>query len=183
MKKEKLAIIVLGKANSGKSSTWYELFQRTIRTGRKKLKLSTGGLNVFVKNSSFEETHKEISIDVFVRNASFEEHGDEAHDFFDENNLPQIVFCSVQYIEKGIRTINWFKEHDYYLYIQWLNPGFKHKTEYDDYLDFENIFSEYGIFHKVTGKEKVDRVNEIKEFLIKWTSEHEVGRTALSQTA
>ncbi len=167
MDNKKLAILVLGKPNSGKSKTWYSIFNRTIRTGWKKLMISNNELNVFVKNSSFEETGKEIKIDVFVRNASFEESRDEANEFFDINNLPEIVFCSVQYIENGIKTINWFKENGYYLYIQWLNPGFKHSVEYIDYLEFERKFKNFGEFHKVTGKENINRVLEIKKFLIK----------------
>ncbi|MCX6237061.1 MAG: hypothetical protein NTY07_05785 [Bacteroidia bacterium] len=168
MDENKLAILVLGKPNSGKSNTWYAIFNRTIRTGWKKLVLSNSELDVFVKNSSFEETGKEISIDIFIRNASFEEYGDEAIDFFDLENLPKIVFCSVQYIEKGIRTINWFKDNGYYLYIQWLNPGYKYDIEYSDYLDFEKTFKDFGEFQKVTGKEKVNRTLEIRRFLLNW---------------
>ncbi len=173
MNEKKLAIIVLGKPNSGKSRTWYEIFGRTIRTGRKKLRLSGKDLNVFVKNSSFEETGKEINLNVFVRNASFEEYGDEITNFFNSDKLPEIIFCSVQYTKKGIRTINWFQENGYYLYIQWLNPGYTHKREYSDYLNFEETFKKFGEFHKVNGKEKESRVNAIKEFLVKWVVENE----------
>ncbi len=174
MNRQKLAIIVLGKPNSGKSSTWYEIFKRTVRTGWKRLKLSNKELNVFLKNSSFEETGKDIHLNIFLRNASFEEYGDEITDFFDTDDLPKIVFCSVQYIEKGIETINWFKKNGYYLYIQWINPGYKHKNEeYPDKLKFEKTFKDYGEFHKVTGKEKVDRASKIKVFLSNWLSQNE----------
>jgi len=168
MNNQKLVVIVLGKPNSGKSNTWYEIFKRNIRTGWKKLKLSNIDLNIFVKNSSFEETRKDININVFVRNASFEEYGDDIKDFWDSNKLPEIIFCSVQYIEKGLNTIKWFKENGYYIYIQWLNPGYKHSIEYSDYLNFENTFKDYGEFHKITGKEKENRSIEIKRFLTKW---------------
>jgi len=170
--KQKVAIIVLGKPNSGKSNTWYEIFNRTIRTGWKKLKFNNTEIKIFVKNSSFEETGKEINLDVFVRNASFEEYGDEITNSIISKKLPKIVLCSVQYTEKGIRTINWFKENGYYLFIQWLNPGYRHSTEYSDFLNFEKTFKDFGEFHKVSGKEKVNRTNEIKKFLIKWIDEN-----------
>jgi len=170
--KQKVAIIVLGKPNSGKSTTWYEIFNRRIRTGWKKLKVRNTEIQTFVKNSSFEETGQEINLNVFVRNASFEEYGDEISDSIISKELPKIVLCSVQYTEKGIRTINWFKEHGYYLFIQWLNPGYRHRTEYSDYLHFEKTFKDFGEFHKVSGKEKVNRTNEIKKFLIKWIYEN-----------
>jgi|SRR6218665_1295481 len=170
--KQKIAIIALGKQNSGKSTTWYELFGRTIRTGWKTLRIGNKHKTVFIKNSSFEETGQEICLDVFVRNASFEEYGDEIEDYFDLNTLPEIVLCSVQYTEKGIRTITWFKENGYSLYIQWINKGFCHETEYDDFLNFEERFSPFGVFNKVSGKEADNRVAQIKQFLVNWINEH-----------
>jgi len=167
--KQKLVIIALGNKNSGKSNTWYEIFGRVIRTGWKKLVLSKKDLDVFIKNSSFEEMGTKVHEDVFVRNASFEEYGDNVNDVFNaENHIPNLVFCSVQYTEKGIKTISWFKDNGYYLYIQWLNPGYYDKEEYSDSLEFEKKFSEYGIFTKCSGKEKVKRINEIKQFIYKW---------------
>jgi hypothetical protein len=166
MNDRKLAVVILGKRNSGKSSTWYEMFGRTIRTGWKRLK----NTEVYVRNSSYEEAGDEIEDDVFVRNASFEEWGDEAEDYFDKNALPKIIFCSVQYTEKGIRTINWFKDNGYYLYVQWLNPGYYYKDEYSDFLEFEKKFGSHGKFTKHSGEEKTGRVAEIIEFLRIWLS-------------
>ncbi len=167
--KKRLVVIALGKRNSGKSNTWYEIFRRPIRTGWKRLILNKETISVFVKNGSFEEVGDEIHEDVFIRNASFEEYGDEIEEYFDF--YPDIVFCSVQYTEKGIRTINWFKDNGYYIYIQWLNPGYYYQKEEDDYLEFENKFSKYGIFTKCTGHEKSDRILEILKFLYKWISD------------
>lgn len=164
--KKKIAILVLGKPNSGKSKTWYTIFRRIIRTGWKKLKLSNAELNIFVQNSSFEETGNIIHVDVFIRNASFEEYGDDIIDNDELKKIPDIVFCSVQYINKGIDTINWFKENGYYLYIQWLNPGYKDKSEYEDDLKFEENFKEFGEFHQVSGKESEIRTTAIKKFLL-----------------
>lgn len=171
MKVKKVVIIALGNRNSGKSNTWYEFFGRRIRTGYKKISLDNNDCRVFVKNSSFEETRTEIGEHVFVRNASFEEWGDEAKDFFIKNKLPSIIFCSVQYKEKGIETINFFKNQGYYLYIQWLNPGYKDNEKYDDHLNFEEKFKDFGEFNIVEGTEKENRVVKIKEFLVKWYRE------------
>jgi len=166
--KQKLVIIALGNKNSGKSNTWYEIFGRVIRTGMKKLILNKKDIEIFVRNASFEEMGDEIQDDVFVRNASFEEYGDEVEDVFNLNHKPNIVFCSVQYTEKGIRTINWFKDNGYYLYIQWLNPGYHDKEEYSDFLEFEKKFGNQGKFTKCSGKEKVTRIYAIKQFLYTW---------------
>ena len=155
--------------NAGKSSTWYGLFVRVIRTGWKKLQINGEEIRSFVKNSSFEETGEEINEDVFVRNASFDEYGDEVDEYFGEDDLYDIIFCSVQYTEKGLRTINYFKDRGYFIYIQWLNPGYHDRNEkHEDVLEFEKTFGGYGEFHIVSGKEKVNRVRTIKEFLVKW---------------
>ena len=163
---KKLAIIVLGKKNSGKSNTWYEIFGRRIKTGWKKLYINKKLIDVFVRNGSFEEMGDEIGQDIFIKNSSFEEDGDEAEDYFDF--YPGIIFCSVQYTDKGIRTINWFKDNGYYLYIQWLNPGYYYEKEQTDFLEFEKTFSSSGVFTKHSGHEKKERVGEILKFLYEW---------------
>lgn len=167
MNSRKIAIIALGKRNAGKSNTWYQLFGKTIRSGLKKLRINNKELLTFVRNSSFEESGDEIEnyFDVYVVNSSPEESGYEIEDYFEENNLPNMIFCSVQYVEHGIKTIDWFKKNNYFLYIQWLNPGFKDTSEYDDYLGFEKRFSSAGIFSKRSGKEMTLRVAEIRRFL------------------
>lgn len=167
---KKLAVIALGKRNAGKSNTWYEIFGKKIRSGWKKLKLHNRKQYVYLQNASHEEANTEIEETLFVRNASFEEAGDEPENYFDSDNLPKIIFCSVQYVEKGIRTINWFKDNGYYLYIQWINPGFYGGKKYEDHLGFEKEFKPYGDFKKHTGKEKANRAKEIKEFVFDWLS-------------
>lgn len=171
---EKLAIIVLGNQKAGKSNTWYEFFGRKIRTGWKKIKIKEEKAIAFVRNSSFEETGDQISEYVFVRNSSFEERGDDPEGFFDNDILPKIVFCSVQYTEKGIRTIEWFKTKGYFLYIQWLNPGYNDNKTYDDKLGFETKFKAYGQFLKENGKEKENRTQVIKEFVYNWVRDSEL---------
>ena len=165
---KRIVIVALGNRDSGKSTTWYEFFGRVIRTGYKRISFNFREIEIFVKNSSFEEMGEDINEDVFVRNASFEEYGDDAKEYFDINNLPKIVFCSVQYTQKGIETINFFKEHQYYIYIQWLNPGCCDSTSYIDHLKFEESFKDFGEFHIESGKEKKERVLKIKAFIYNW---------------
>ncbi|MCT2562194.1 hypothetical protein [Chryseobacterium herbae] len=82
--------------------------------------------------------YQEINDAIFVRNSSFEESDDEVENFFNENNLSKIVLCAVQYKEEGRSTIQYFKNKGYYLYIQWLNSGFKDAKEYSDFLNFKS---------------------------------------------
>jgi hypothetical protein len=168
--KKKLVVIALGNRNAGKSRTWYELFGRVIRSGWKTLQINNEEIRSFVKNSSFEETGKEITENVFVRNASFDEYGDDVEDYFGPDDLYDLIFCSVQYTEKGLRTIQYFKDNGYTIYIQWLNPGYHDRDDakHNDVLGFEKAFGSHGQFHTVSGKEKIRRVQAIKEFVVKW---------------
>lgn len=169
---KKLVVIALGNRNAGKSNTWYELFGRVIRSGWKKLHIDGEEIKSFVKNSSFEETGEEIDEDVFVRNASFDEYGDDVEDYFGNDHLYSMIFCSVQYTEKGLKTISYFKDKGYFIYIQWINPGYHDRNDVvlEDHLGFANSFKNHGEFHIASGKEKVKRVRAVKEFLVKWLS-------------
>jgi hypothetical protein len=158
----KHAIIVLGKPNAGKSTTWYKLFGRVIRSGWKKLNFQNADVPVLVKNSSPEESG--IEIDVFVRNASFEEYGDEIEDYFDLNNLPRIIFCSVQYTDHGKETIDWFVQNNYKIYIQWLNQGYRDSKPYEDYLNFESEYKNKSHFVKFASKDG-NRYTDILNYL------------------
>jgi hypothetical protein len=167
---QKLAIIVLGRPHSGKSTTWYRLFGRTIRTGMKRLRLSQVDVRLLVRNSSPEESRIEIGdfVELFVKNSSFEEMGEEIEDYFDLNGLPSMILCSVQYTAHGIKTIEWFKNNGYDLYIQWLNPGHGDKSEYDDSLGFRR-FESPGRFHVRSGRESPEsRVAEIRDYLTRY---------------
>ena len=168
--KRKIAIVALGKPHAGKSNTWYEIFGRTIRSGVKQLDLNGWNLIVRVKNASFEESDDEIEtyFEVLVINASNEESGKEIEDYLDVDDLPLIVFCSVQYIKDGIKTIDWFRDHGYYLYIQWINPGYHDQRPYDDFLKLEKRYQSGGTFTKRSGKEKKERASDIVEFLRRW---------------
>lgn len=173
--KQRIAVIALGKRDAGKSNTWYEIFGRKIKSGIKQLPLNGNDLTVRVKNGSFEETDDEIEtyFDVLVINASREESGKEFEDHLDVDNLPFIVFCSVQYVEAGIQTIDWFRDHGYFLYIQWINPGYRHLA-YDDFLRLEDRYKPSGVFSKLSGKEKTERAAAILDFLREWVRRNKI---------
>jgi hypothetical protein len=170
---EKIAVIALGKPNAGKSNTWYEIFGRKIRSGVKRLSLDGIDLAVRVKNSSFEETDDEVEtyFDIQVINASLEESGKNFEEHLDVDDLPSIVFCSVQYIKEGIQTIDWFLDHGYFLYIQWINPGYQH-GEYADFLKLKERYQSGGVFTKWSGAEKKQRATAILHFLRNWVREN-----------
>jgi hypothetical protein len=49
---------------------------------------------------------------------------------------PRIVLCSMQYRDDVIETIDFFNKNGYFLYIQWLNPGYRDQNDmaHSDYL-------------------------------------------------
>jgi hypothetical protein len=164
---KKLAVIVLGKRNAGKSSTWYKVFGRKIRSGWKKVELNTRTVSVFVQNASHEERGTQVCEDVFVRNSSFEETDDEPETYFRNRGLPLIVFCSVQYVEEGLETMDWFRQKGYTLYIQWLNPGYWDQHEYADFLNIREKFGDEVILTR-NSKYLDVRASEIKNFVSGW---------------
>jgi len=173
---KKIAVIALGKRNAGKSNTWYEIFGKTIRSGVKRLPLNGNIASIQVKNASFEESGDDIKIyfKVQVINASNEESGYQLEDYLDVDDLPYIVFCSVQYVQDGVKTIDWFREHGYFLYIQWINPGYHDGQPYDDFLGLEERYIADGVFTKVSGKEKKRRAVSIVNFLSQWVRTNDV---------
>lgn len=153
---DKLLVSVIGKRNSGKSSTWNSLFGRTVKTGikLKRLYLSeTEYVNVFLVSGSPEERETYVGELIKVNN-------------------PTIVLCSMQYRIDVIQTIDYFNERNYKIFSQWLNPGFKATNELPQ-------FDTLGIFNYLIGLDsivgirngKIDlrsRVQEIREFIYGW---------------
>lgn len=169
-KKPKLAIIALGKPNAGKSTTWYELYGQRFKTGWKEFIIKGKKIIAFVQNSSNEELAQKAKeyFKIFIRNSSFEESKVKAKGYKPFQELPDVIICSVQYSKGGLETMDWFRDNGYYLYIQWLNPGYNDKPEYEDHLNFEKSYAKYGEFHKRSGKEVKKRAEEVKQFLYEW---------------
>lgn len=151
---DKLFFAVLGKRNSGKSTTWNELFGAKVRTGKysRTLKLYPGKC-----------------IDVFLVSGSPEERGEYVGDLVTGNDA-RIVLCSIQYVEEALSTFSYAKENGFHLRTQWLNPGFGDRESYFDTLGFSQQLLNAG--HQLSMRDgTVDpksRVEEIRGDLLGW---------------
>ena len=150
---EKLLVGVLGNEDSGKSYTWNKLFSRAVRTGKKLHKLyftDNEYAEVFLIYGSPQE--REIPVGKIVRNA------------------PPIVLCSMQYREDVIRTLKWFVDRDYFLFIHWLNPGYRDTRKMVDKLNLtRKILDEESLLGIRNGKISAkNRVREMREFIYGW---------------
>lgn len=85
---DRLAVVVLGNRNSGKSSTWNRLFDDTVKTG---------------KYQRWLFLNKAQSVEVFVVSGSPEERGLEVDSILPEP-LPGQVLCSAQCREDVLET-------------------------------------------------------------------------------
>lgn len=152
----KLLIAVIGKRNSGKSSTWNSLFGRTVKTGTRLKKLyltQTEYVNVFLVSGSPEERETYVGELITIEN-------------------PAIVLCSMQYRKDVTQTIDYFTERKYQIYSQWLNPGFDDQNELPQF-DTLGIFNYLiGLNSTVgirSGKISLDnRVQEIRQYIYGW---------------
>ncbi|MEK5175520.1 hypothetical protein NST63_20190 [Heyndrickxia sp. FSL W8-0496] len=161
----KLAIIVLGNRNAGKSETWKRLFnQVNIRTSSKKRKLYLNKIEY---------------VDVFLINGSPEERGLEVDEIIKVET--DILLCSVQYNKHGLKTIKKLYNCGFQIYIQWLNPGFADRNEYNDYL---YILEELKALknletHKRSGKkeEVINRVSDIHSYIYNMAQKNNLLKT------
>ena len=160
---DRLVICVLGKPNSGKSYTWRTLFGDTakkfLRSGGKELRLRSDGcvderVEVFLVYSSPEELDKPVG------------------DILGDQKCP-IVLCSMQYPNKcddPYVTLKYFIDRDFFLYAQWLNPGYK-QSKIEDQRLVDKILSARSVLsvRKVEDTEDDSgRVQEIQEFIYGW---------------
>ena len=137
----RLLVGVLGNQRAGKSHTWYTMFERKVKRGKWPRCL---------------ELRPEECVKVFLVNASFEERGEKASDILDNQNC-RIVLCSMQYTKDVRTTLDYFIEHGYFLYIQWLNPGYGSPGEVWDRLGLVNeILSVPSIFSIRDGRSDAD---------------------------
>ena len=105
---DRLFVGVLGHRNSGKTTTWNELFGRVVRTGKAARTLQLNGGEC---------------VEVFLISGSPEERGEYAGDLLVDPNC-RIVLCSMQYVEHVTRTLEFVAEQGFAFHVQWLNPGF-----------------------------------------------------------
>jgi hypothetical protein len=158
----RLAVVVLAHRRSGKTTTWNTLFGKTVRTGdhERPLRLCDGEwTDVFLVSGSFEETGKDITKVIC-------------------EPLPTIVLCSVQYIEKGRKTIDFFRENGYSLVVQWLNPGYHEARQRDELGLVADLLSGGATVSVRDGRKPAGpRVRELREYILGWARTRGLTRT------
>lgn len=166
MKNNRLVIGALGQQNSGKSTTWYELFngvrftkngkltwQRVRATGKpRRLELRPGEwVEVFLINGSPQETTH--SVEKTLRGQSC-----------------PIVLCSMRYPGDAPQTLDYYIREGFDLYVQWLNPGCHHRNKTLDRSGLQDSIPAVGgqFFIRNGKKDPANRVQEIREHIYKW---------------
>jgi hypothetical protein len=158
---DRLLIAVLGNRNSGKSTTWYRLFNAVdLRTGI--------NLRPLYLNSA-------QSVEVFLINGSSEERGLGVSSILPES-LPQIVLCSTQYREDVKKTFDYFFENGYEVIIQWLNPGYNDAVTYQDNLRLRDYLLSKGATLQVRNGQvdPAPRVKELRQFILGWATHRDL---------
>jgi hypothetical protein len=154
---DRLFVGVLGHRNSGKSWTWNELFGTTVHTG---------------KHPRMLELRPGECVEVFLISGSNEERKQYAGDVLDGQRA-RIVLCSMQYTDAVIDTIKYVEEHDFWMYVQWLNSGYGDlDQQYADYLGIANrlLFKSGTTLAVRSGKgDASSRVRELQEFIYGWS--------------
>lgn len=161
----RLLVGVLGNRNSGKSHTWNVLFGGTVRRGThaRRLILRPGEC-----------------VEVFLVSGSPEERDEYAGDILAKQDC-RIVLCSLQYSEDVHRSIDYFRQDGFFLYIQWLNPGYNdHPVPAFDALGLINkILSSRSVFSVRDGQADAERrVREIRQFIYGWARYRDLIRRA-----
>ena len=155
---ERLVVGVLGNQDSGKSKTWYTLFGTKVKTAR---------------YPHWLELRPGQWVKVVLINGSPEETGLDLNKKLDDEKCP-IVLCSMQYINTVDttvhKTLDYFIDRGYTLYIQWLNPGKSdQKKVREDPTITKKIMEAESVFSTRDGKlDPARRVQEIKEFIFGW---------------
>ncbi|MFN6087414.1 MAG: hypothetical protein ACK47E_01565 [Cyclobacteriaceae bacterium] len=153
---DNLVVAVLGHRNSGKSTTWYSLFGRTVRTGTELKRL-------YLTADEY--------VDVFLVSGSPEERETYVGDIIGTQR-PRIVLCSMQYRHDVTTTINFFIENSYFIFCHWLNPGYSDQSN-------SKVYDELGLVNYILSKDSVigirngktdpnERVRELKDYIYGW---------------
>ncbi len=153
-----LAMTVLGHRNSGKSSTWYELFGSVVKTGKYERKL-------YLNKAQY--------VSVFLVSGSPEERDAYVGDLLTVER-PSIVLCSTQYIEPVKQTYDFFFQNGYDVHVQWLNPGYNDPARYDDHLQLVPYLLRKGATVQTRdGREPAKgRCQDIVRTILGWSTYH-----------
>lgn len=154
--KDRLFVGVLGHRHAGKSYTWNTLFGRTVRTG---------------KHSRMLKFSSNECVEVFLISGSNEERDVYASDVL-TNKTARIVLCSMQYVESVSDTIKYVFDEEFWVFVQWLNPGRCDRGNYPDYLGLASrlMFSGATVAVRSGRGSAVSRVREFREFIYGWAS-------------
>lgn len=155
---QNLLIGVLGNAGSGKTFTWNQLFGHEVRTGKNTRRLyfnENEYVPVFLVSRA--PGKRKVSISSIL------------HD-----TKPQIVLCSLQYKASLVDTLRYFRQNNYAMYIQWLNPGYSDEHTKPLFYDLEmitQILSQTSYIAVRDGKKDAQqRADDILDFLYGWAS-------------
>lgn len=153
---KKLLIGILGNASSGKTHTWNTLFGREVRTGKNLRRLyfnDTEYVNVFLLSRSPGKRRQNVGNII-------------------GKERPDIVLSSLQYQHSLLDTLKFFRQNDYAMYIQWLNPGYEDANERPLFYDLEminRILSDSAFLSVRNGKKEAEpRAEDILDFLYGW---------------
>ncbi len=158
--KDRLFVAVIGERNSGKSTTWNELFGAEVHTGSKPRPLALGidqqCTSVFLISGSSEEKRRYASRVLHNINC-------------------RIVLCSVQYKEDAFeRTWDYVFQQPFCVFAQWLNPGHEGNENFDR-LGLMNRLMAHGAVVSIRdgrdGRARLkSRVEEIRQFIHGWAA-------------
>lgn len=160
---DRLLVAVLGNRNSGKTTTWAQLFGAGVKTGKHPRQLNLNAaqfVEVFLISGSPQERDKEVEK---VLPAS----------------LPRIVLCSTQYRSDVTSTYDYFFRNGYEVFVQWLNPGYGDLQAYQDSLGLRDYLLSKGATLQIrNGKvPPTSRVRELRQVILGWATHRDLVRT------
>jgi hypothetical protein len=151
----KLAILVIGRARSGKSTTWNRLFGRTVKTGTQLRDFPVG----------------ERTVSSFLVSASPQERKTVVSEIIGQADA-RLAFCSVQYGADARDTIDYFLANGFSIYAHWLNPGYgdDEAVAYTQGLVSYLLHSGAVLAIRDATGDPAERVQEIRDFVAGWAS-------------
>lgn len=153
---DRLLVAALGNRNSGKSTTWNNLFEATVKTG---------------KQSRSLYLNRSQSVEVFLISGSPQERKVDVETILNQS-LPKIVLCSTQYHSNAIATIDHFFQNGYDIFVQWLNPGFSDSSKYTDSIGIQDYLLNLGATLQVRNGQidPSERLKDIRQFILGWAT-------------
>lgn len=151
---DRLAAVVLGNRQSGKSTTWNTLFGQIVRTGK------------YQRDLWFNRCEKAT---VFLVSGSPEEREEYLGDLIAGED-PNILLSSLQYRTDVWNSFEYLLHNGFELYIQWLNPGYEDESKASDSLQLIDKLLDNGATVCIrSGKKNLERrVREINSFVYGW---------------